>query len=169
MSTAPATLTRRCNPFGHATDRGPKHLLGGVYGPEYEGGHKWNCDRVAVATYRMECRCQHRGQPMELCGPGVVQGPDLKPMFHEGHNSKAFMDRVSGACPVCLFPPEARMWSEVAERDQGELATLLKIGYEFSPQATMLRRKVEEARTRLDELNESGRIHKCPLTLTEIS
>ena len=76
---------------------------------------------------------------------------------------------ISGACPACLFPAEARTWAEVAERDQAELGTLQSIGYEFSPQATSLRRKVEEARARLDELNESGRIHKCPLTLTEMS
>jgi hypothetical protein len=167
--SAPAYITTRCNPFGHGTDRGPRHLLGGMYGPEYEGGHKWLCDRPSAGRYRMTCRCGHRGQPMELCGPGMVLGPAGNPYPHPGHNSPEFMDRVSGACPACLFPPEARMWTEVAERDQAELGTLQLIGYEMSPQATMLRRKVEEARTRLDELNASGLIHKCPLTLTEMS
>src|SRR5487761_1599499 len=27
----------RCNPYGYATDTGPKHLMGGFYGPEYAG------------------------------------------------------------------------------------------------------------------------------------
>ena len=169
LAKPPAIMHKRCNPFGHGTDRGPKHLLGGVYGAEYEGGHKWACDRPSAGRYRMTCTCGHRGQPMELCGPGLIMDPGGKPFMHPGHNSREFMDRVSGACPACLFPAEARTWAEVAERDQGELATLRSIGYEFSPQATSLRRKVEEARARLDELNESGRIHKCPLTLTEMS
>lgn len=167
--TGTGILTRRCNPFGNATDRGPKGLLGGYFGPEYEGGYKWNCEKPAVGTYQMICRCGHRGQRMELCGPSVTPGADGKPMFNEGHNSRSFIDRVGGACPKCLFPEEARMWSQAAERDQAELGRYQAAGMAFSPHATMLRRKVEEARARLDELNESGRIHKCPLTLTEIS
>ena len=39
LARPPAIMHKRCNPFGNATDRGPKHLLGGVYGPQHEGGH----------------------------------------------------------------------------------------------------------------------------------
>jgi hypothetical protein len=28
---------KRCNPYGYATDAGPRHLMGGFYGPEYAG------------------------------------------------------------------------------------------------------------------------------------
>ena len=167
MTAAPAILSRRCNPFGQETG-GPKRLLGGVYGPEYEGLHKWGCTRIAESRYRMTCRCGHRGQPMWLCGPGMVTDPQGVQYFHPGHVAE-FSKRASDFCPVCAFPPEARQWSEVAERSQGELMYLEGIGFIGSPQWRSLKRSVEDARTRLDELNESGRIHKCPLTLTEIS
>ena len=164
---SPAVITRRCDPYG-AESGGPKRLLGGVYGPEYVGPHMWNCERLADARYRMICRCGHRGQPMWLCGPGLVNDEQGIPYFHPGHVAE-FSKRSSDLCPVCVFPPEARQWSEVAERSQSELVTLEQIGYVNSPQARSLRRQVADASARLDELNASGRIHKCHLTLTEIS
>ena len=30
-------LAVRCNPYGYGTDAGPRHLMGGVFGPEYAG------------------------------------------------------------------------------------------------------------------------------------
>jgi hypothetical protein len=163
----PAIVQVRCNPFGRETG-GPKRLLGGVYGPEYEGDHKWGCERVSSGRYRMECRCGHRGQPMELCGPGLTKDPQGIEYAHPGHVAE-FSKRASDMCPVCLFPPEARMLQEIADTAQSELITLESISYIGSPQWRMLKRRVEEASTRLDELNASGRIHKCHLTLTEIS
>src|ERR1700691_2813149 len=107
---SPAVITRRCDPYG-AESGGPKRLLGGVYGPEYVGPHMWNCERLADARYRMICRCGHRGQPMWLRGPGLVNDEQGIPYFHPGHVAE-FSKRSSDLCPVCVFPPEARQWSE---------------------------------------------------------
>lgn len=30
-------LAQRCNPYGFGTDRGPRHLMGGLFGPEMAG------------------------------------------------------------------------------------------------------------------------------------
>jgi hypothetical protein len=163
----PAILQVRCDPYGRESG-GPKRLLGGVYGPEFEGNHKWGCERVAVGRYRMTCRCGHVGQVMPLCGPGLTKDPQGIDYFHPGHVAE-FSKRASEMCPKCMFPPEARMWQEVADRSQSELVTLESISYIGSPQWRMLKAKVADASARLDELNASGRIHKCHLTLTEIS
>jgi hypothetical protein len=170
--TGTAVVTRRCNPYGHETG-GPRHLLGGMYGPEYEGDkYKWTCERRAEGRYRMTCRCGHRGQEMWLCGPGTETGTSSEgatTWHHPGHVAE-IQKRASDSCPKCLYPEEARMWAEVAERSQMELAYLEQIpGYVLSPQARSLRRQLDGARTRLDELNATGAVHKCPLTLTEVS
>jgi hypothetical protein len=168
MSTAPAVTTRRCNPYGHETG-GPRHLLGGVYGPEYEGAlYKWQCERAAEIRCRMTCQCGHKGQVMELCGPGIVIDAQGRPFTHPGHVAE-LSKRGSDSCPVCMFPPEARELAATAESAQLRLGHLESIGYALSPQARSLRVTLEAAATRLDELNLTGRIHKCPLTITEIS
>ena len=165
MSGAPAILVERCDPYGRESG-GPKRLQGGVYGPEYEGNMKWGCERPSAGRYRMICRCGHKGQPMPLCGPGFVKDPQGYPYPHPGHVAE-FQKRASELCPVCVYPPEARSLAATAEIAQMELASPLI--FPGSPQWRMLRRKLEDCTTRLDELNASGRIHKCPLTLTEIS
>jgi hypothetical protein len=164
---SPAILKVRCDPFGRESG-GPKRLLGGVYGPEYEGNHKWGCEREAMGRYRMICVCGHRGQPMPLCGPGLDRDVQGIAYWHPGHVAE-FQKRASDSCPVCLFPPEARSRSAEIEIAQAELGTLEQIGYLNSPQARYLRGKVESGRTRMDELIEQRLVHKCPLTLTEIS
>jgi hypothetical protein len=165
MSGAPAILVKRCDPYGRESG-GPRRLQGGMYGPEYEGNYKWGCERPSSGRYRMICRCGHKGQPMELCGAGFVKDAQGQTMPHTGHIAE-FQKRASDLCPVCVYPPEARALTVTAEIAQSELSSPLIIP--GSPQWRMLGRKVEDARTRLDELNASGRIHKCHLTLTEIS
>ena len=165
---SPAVLMGICDPFGRESG-GPKRLLGGFYGPEYEGNHKWGCTRRAEGRYRMICQCGHKGQVMPLCGPGMVQDLQGNWFHFAGHASREFMDRISDSCPKCLFPPEAIDRSKETEIAQAELGTLEQIGYINSPQAHMLRGKVESGRTRMDELIEQRLVHKCPLTLTEIS
>jgi hypothetical protein len=167
MST-PYIVQRRCDPFGRESG-GPKRLLGGVYGPEYEGNHKWGCERLAVGRFRMTCKCGHRGQPMWLCGPGLTRDARGIEYWDYGHASQEFMTRVSDSCPACLFPPEALDRSKETEIAQAELGTLEQIGYLNSPQARYLRGKVESGRTRMDELITQRLVHKCPVILTEMS
>jgi hypothetical protein len=49
---APGVAVERCNPFGHSTgkggDRGPRHLMGGLYSAAHEGEKKWFCPSPSV-------------------------------------------------------------------------------------------------------------------------
>src|SRR5258708_3664561 len=92
LAGAPGIAVERCNPFGHATDKGPKHLMGGMYGPQYEGKIKWVCKAPATGRYRMECRCdalRHVPAPvMPLCL----------------HHLAMIRKRMSDACTTCMLP-----------------------------------------------------------------
>jgi hypothetical protein len=151
--TGAAVLTKRCNPYGNATDAGPRRLLGGVYGPEYEGRYKWGCQNPATIRARAACEYGHRGQPMDLCVP----------------HAREMQKRQMGLCPPCAWPPEALQWNEVIERSQNELAVLHARGQFHSARGVQLRAYIESAGHRMTELHQSGRIKNTPLTLTEIS
>lgn len=142
----------RCNPFGHETG-GPQHLLGGMYGPQFEGKTKWVCENPATVRARMMCAKGHKGQEMKLCLPHAVE----------------IQKRQSGLCPPCAWPPEALQWHEVIETTQNELAFLNSIGQWDTHQARLLRASVESASTRMTELYTNGTIQKNPLKLTEVS
>lgn len=137
----PAVITRRCNPYGHESG-GPKHLLGGVYGPEYEGDYKWVCPNRADGLFVFICASVgHRGPPVELCYSHVAE----------------ITKRMSALCTACAFPAEARALTDEIERDQRELAWLHNRGMWASRQAASLRAKIEIAGYRMTELAQSGR------------
>lgn len=153
-----AVVVKRCNPFGHGTDAGPKHLMGGLYGPEYEGRLKWECRNPAEVRCRMECRCGHRGQVMDLCRE------------HPAMIAK----RMAGTCPACVMPPAARELFEAVTRAQGTVVNLIATG--GAPAA------VQAALSRAERLGEDMNVlvlrgqagdltcpHNCPLTVTEVS
>jgi hypothetical protein len=137
----PQLLHERCNPYGHGTDAGPRHLLGGVYVPEYEGKYKWVCQRPAQGRFRFHCAAGHVGIPVPLCYAHVEE----------------ITKRMSQLCPACAFPPEARSLTEAIERDQAELARLNNRGAWNSAEADMLRDKIERMGHRMTELAQSGR------------
>jgi hypothetical protein len=151
MTGAPAILVGRCNPYGHATDAGPRHLLGGVYGPAYEGPTKWACEQPATGRYRMECQYGHRGQVMPLCLPHRIE----------------IAKRQAGFCPPCGFPPEAQSLHEAIEREQGRLAVLYQMGSLHA--VLVVQQRIEAMGYRMTELYQAGVIRKEPLMLTEIS
>jgi hypothetical protein len=149
-----ATMTtERCNPYGHGTDAGPRHLLGGVYGPEYEGKYKWVCERPAQGRFRFICGVGHRGVPTALCYAHVEE----------------ITKRMSQLCPACAFPPEAREVTEAIERDQRELAWLNERGLWDTRQAAMLRDKIERMGYRMTELAQSGRTPQVAGRWEEVS
>lgn len=150
---APAIAVRRCNPFGHASDRGPRHLLGGLYGPEYEGPIKWQCENPAEGTWRMECRCGHRGQPMDLCRPHVMM----------------ISKRMAGVCPPCVMPPVARGLFEDIKRAQGAYAGVYMTGIRDRAILDPLEARANQLSEAMNELVANGTCHRCPLTLTERS
>jgi hypothetical protein len=149
----PSVITGRCDPFGNATDRGPARLLGGVYGPEYEGRYKWGCTNPADGRFVFICANGHKGQPQSLC------------YAHVGEISR----RMSGLCPPCAYPAEARELTELIERDQRELSWLNDRGLFDSNQGRALRDKIETAGHRMTELRLSGRTPNVAGRWEEIS
>jgi len=150
---APAIVVTRCNPFGHATDAGPRHLMGGLYGPEYEGRIKWECTNPSDGVWRMECAHGHRGQPMNLCRP------------HVGMIAK----RMAGICPPCVMPPVARGLFEDIKRAQGAYASAYMTGVRDPAILRPLEARANELAEAMNELVADGTCHRCPLTLTERS
>jgi hypothetical protein len=166
-ATAPApvsVITQRCNIYGHETG-GPKHLLGGLYGPEYEGQHKWVCENPAVLRARMMCAKGHKGQIMNLCREHAIE----------------CQKRQSDLCPPCAYPPAAVELEQAMNFVQMEISALIQAGQGSGlllvgggavvrmKEMDALTRQLNGYRDRMTELNMSGVIQKNPLTLTEIS
>jgi hypothetical protein len=149
----PVMLHERCNPFGHGTDAGPARLLGGVYGPEYEGRYKWACERPADGRFQFTCSNGHRGQPTALCYPHVQE----------------ITKRMSALCPPCAYPAEALELTASIERDQRELAWLNERGMWGTRQAASLRDKIERMGYRMTELAQSGRTPNVAGRWAEVS
>jgi hypothetical protein len=150
----------RCNPYGYASDAGPRHLMGGFYGPEYAGDKTVTsdgvhgpaiCERPAVARMRMVCAKGHEGPIMDLCRSHV----------HE------LTARMSECCTRCVWPGEARGVNEAMDyvmvrmadaRDARDMVTLRR-----------LNDQLDDLRHQMDELMQRGIIAKVPLKLVEIS
>lgn len=154
---APAgILLGRCNPYGHSTgrggDAGPRHLGGGLWGPEFEGRQKWQCTNLADGRYRMECGHGHRGQVMPLCYAHVAM----------------ISKRQAEVCPPCVMPPEALELHEAITRAQGHVAALVAMGAgpEYVRAAVA---RAEALGAAMTDLVVRGIAHRCHLTLTEVS
>lgn len=152
--TATGIVVARCNPFGHGTDRGPKHLMGGLYSAAYEGAQKWFCPNRVDGRYRMTCQCDppHRGQVMDLCTAHVAQ----------------IGRRMSGVCPPCVMPPVAL---ELHQRIQGAQAGVTRLMRGGAPREVVARAvaEVDGLSDMMTELVRRGVAHRCQLTLTEVS
>jgi hypothetical protein len=146
-------VIRRCNPYGHGTDAGPRHLIGGLYGPQHEGRYKWECANPATVRVRMTCRHGHRGQVMDLCRP----------------HAREIQRRQAGLCPACAWPPRALELHEAINSCQAELAVLHAAGLWHGPRAAALRSKINSCADEMTEMWRLGLILKIPLTLTEVS
>ncbi len=190
MTANTGLLTQRCDPFGAETQI---RLLGGMYDERHRGAYMWHCKEPAIGRYRMICtggnyghqatpgqglvaayHCDggHKGQVMPLCKKHVrdfTVGPprpgftaDLKTPVGQVGGTKA-----NEMCPACMWPPEARALQERADILQMELSRLQIHGLlgEFA----RVQAAQDQVRARLDELFASGRVHKCPLKLTEVS
>jgi hypothetical protein len=151
---------KKCNPYGYATDAGPKHLMGGFYGPEYAGDQTVMadgihgpavCERDATMRVRMVCEFGHTGPIMDVCVPHV----------------RELTARMSDCCTRCVWPPAARSVNDsmdevmrmmAAARDRQDLPTLHK-----------LNSQLDDLRHTMDELRTQGHIKKVPLKLVEVS
>jgi hypothetical protein len=153
----------------------------------------WHCPERAIARYRMICtggvygfraspgagtvpayHCDggHQGQVMPLCAKHArdfTAGPP-PPGFTADRKTPVGQiggTRATDLCPACAFPPEARGLSERADQLQQQMAQARAYG--LITVFTRLEWAQDTIRVRLDELRQSGRIHKCPLRLIEIS
>jgi len=160
---------------------------GGDYGFRAQG------DGGLVRAYH--CDGGHEGQVMNLCAlhvrefsqAGYARPVPLKtPAYdaagkaqHWAPGSQVGGSRASDMCPRCAFPPEARTLTEVADRLQAEMSLIMarpihNLGIMTEMAKNMevfqrLERQQDVVRARLDELHQTGRVHKCPVTLREVS
>jgi len=150
----------RCNPFGYATDAGPKHLMGGMYGPEYAGKQTLLADGIRGpaacterATHRavMVCPFDHKGPVMDLC---------------DRHRAE-ITARMSGCCTRCVWPDAARELNEAIDAVMPRISEA--IGRGDTVTAGRLRARVEDLGRQMDELRHRGIILKTPLKLVEVS
>jgi hypothetical protein len=180
-------LTGRCDPFG-AESR--VQLLGGVFEPANVGKVMWHCQEPAIGRYRFICRggdygfrrqndggiihathCDggHRGQVMTLCRKHVRDFTVGPPKAGFTKDLKTPVGQVGGTvanelCPACAYPPEARELSAKADDLNMRIARAFLL-----PEIARLTSEQDQIRARLDELNETGVVHKCPLILREVS
>jgi hypothetical protein len=149
---ADGLVLQRCTAYGDA-DAGPRHLEGGFYDLRSLGPHVWICKARADGQYIMHCRHGHAGQPQWLCNGHVMM----------------IRKRGSGVCPACAHPPEEMALQERMERIRSDPAN-------YQPDA--VRREAAQAKAvsalwdiqaELNELVARGIVHRCPLTLTELS
>lgn len=150
----------RCDPFGYGTDAGPKHLMGGFYGPEYAGKQVLladgihgpaACTQTATHRARMVCPFGHTGPVMDLCD----------------RHWEEITVRMSGCCTRCVWPDEARAVNEDIDRLMPQISEALSRGDQVT--AGRLRDKIGDLARQMDELRERGVILKTPLKLVEVS
>ena len=146
-----------CNPFGYATDRGPRHLMGGMYGPEYAGKLTINsdgvhgvavCENTSSGRFVLVCPAGHKGPVMDLC------------QYHAG----MIMARMAATCTACVWPAEAIALNEAIDRVSGEITRARDM-----VSAARLRARAEDLGKEMDELIRRGVIAKRPLTLVGVS
>ncbi len=182
-------LLGRCNPYG-AESGGPRHLLGGLYGPgsaRTDGMHlpdnvaqgEWTCDQPAQVRCRMHCACGHKGQVMQLCSwhnETTYHGEMVAGVLRQvqstirirGHYEE-IQRRQAGLCPPCAWPaPYAGLQKEI-QAWQAQLTAYWQAQQWRHPDAQRLRQHIEDAGTMMDEARAAGIIHNCPLTLKAVS
>jgi hypothetical protein len=186
-------LLERCNPYG-AESGGPRHVMGGLYGPgsartpddtlpENVQQGEWLCPQQAQVRAYLICRCQHRGRVMALCSwhdeisehGEMVAGTVRK--VHDvvrvrGHYEE-IQRRQAGACIRCMYPAQGGRDFAAAHKDieawQGELAYLNDRGAWHSAAARSARQKIEDIVKTFDEGIARGIIHRCPMRLVQVS
>lgn len=151
----------RCNPYGYGTDAGPRHLMGGFYGPEYAGDQTVLadgihgpaiCEEQATVRARMVCvDKQHMGPVMDLCV----------------RHARELQARMSDCCTRCVWPDAARGVNQVMDQIMREMAEAR--ARRDLPRLLKLNAALDDQRHVMDELRDRGIIRKVPLKLVEIS
>lgn len=153
-------MMKRCNPYGYATDAGPKHLMGGFYDARYAGDQTVFadgihgpaiCERTADKRARMVCEFGHEGPIMDLCQPHAIE----------------LQSRMSDTCTRCVWPAEARELDEAMNRTMRSMAD----ARDRQDRVALynLNAHLDDLRHAMDELRDKSVIKKVPLKLVEIS
>lgn len=135
----------RCNPYGYEKD---PSVLGGTHQIEHER-LLYYCANFATARYWVVCPEQHRGQ-LALC---------------DGH-AYQFTKRMSGICPRCIWPPEARQ----IDADMNDCMRRISGTHPLDPERARLISHLDSLRYEMDELIRRGVIKTGGrLELVEVS
>jgi len=157
---AAGLVVTRCSAYEERHGAGPRHLEGGFYDLASLGPHIWTCQARADGRYVMahsagDCQGgrEHKGQPQWLCNGHV----------------EMIRKRGSGVCPPCVHPPEERALQEAMERIRIDPANYQADVIEREKTQQKAVSKLWDIQASLDELVRRGIVHRCPLTLTEVS
>lgn len=146
-----AIVAVRCDPFGHGTDRGPRHLMGGLFGTAYEGPYKWQCPNKADGRFVMLCPFGHQGEPRHLCYAHV----------------QMIGKRMAGVCTRCAMPPEAvELWED--QQRYSRMLTAAKRAGDHSEMVRLLSKLDDLSRLSVEQA-QRGIIRKVQMRLEEIS
>jgi hypothetical protein len=155
-----AVHTQRCNPYGYGTDTGPRHLMGGLFGPEYagrdlllrDGIHGIGvCPNPAAGRFVAVCPVLHSGPEMWLCQPHVIM----------------LQRRMLATCTRCVMPPESRALWEDQDRLSRELYRAWTAGDRREYDRLVAR--IEDIGHQQVQLTQRGLTPKRPLKLVEVS
>lgn len=152
----------RCNPYGYATDAGPKHLAGGRFGPEYAGDSQLVrpdgmhglgiCKTPASGRWRMVCPSEHTGPIMDLCD------------YHVGW----IRSHYTRSCTRCAMPEQSIQLEHDMESTMRSLSEAALNG-DFV-RAGILNAHLDDQRQAMDEMITSGVIRAAvPLQLVGVS
>ncbi len=153
-------LHQRCDPYGYGSDRGPRHLMGGVFGPEYAGNdlvledglHGIGvCERMADSWFVMTCPVGHAGPKMPLC-----------------YQHKAQIEhRMAATCTACVMPPESRALWEDQRRAEDSLRHAMAA--RDGAAAASIKARIEDIGKAQVELTRRGLTPRRPMKLVEVS
>jgi len=140
---------------------------------------EWACKYPAVVRVRMVCRCEHAGEIMPLCSwhdETTLSGEYVAGKIRQVKNTtrvhghfEEISKRQAGACIRCLFPGRFAADYKELFAWQNELGILRELGQWYAPRAVSVRQKIEDMVKEFDRGNADGTIHRCPMTLVQVS
>jgi hypothetical protein len=164
-------LVQGCEAYEQRQGDGPKHLEGGFYGLEHLGPHVWTCKARADGLYRAQCECTLGLRPRPL------EGQHPMPHSKETHLCNGHLamirKRGSGVCPPCVHPPaELEIQQAMTFTRAAAQELIFARGATLADRALVQQKasaKLWDLQAQLDDLVLRGIVHRCRITLTEVS
>lgn len=160
----------RCNPYGYATDAGPRHVMGGRYGPEY-AGHNMLVDQSGLHGLGF-CEQGPGRTPADaigrfrmVCVNGHATGDDLVMQLCRYH-VEWISARYLRTCTRCAMPPE----SIALEESMNHVMREMQAGSRDIATLHRLQVRLDDLRHEMDELIVKGIIRPAQaMKLVEVS